>query len=129
MNVPKNLKYTKEHEWIRPFPSRGVVGITEYAAKELGDITFIELPPIEKVLQPSEVICSIESVKAASDIYAPVSGKITKINQALEDTPEKINSSPYEDGWICEIENCPEDDFEALMNADDYEHYLDGLKK
>ena len=125
--TPKDLKYSEEHEWVRMEGEEAVIGITDYAQVELGDITFVELPEEGKELKQSEIFATIESVKAASDIFAPISGKITQINQALEEKPDIINESPYEEGWICRIHVSDSGEADKLMNAEKYEKYIEGL--
>ncbi len=122
--IPEDLKYTKEHEWVRIKGNKAIIGITDHAQSELGDITFIELPSTGSQIRKSESIATVESVKAASDIYAPLSGKITAINQALEDAPETINQSPYDKGWVCHITIDDSAEEENLMSASQYEEYL-----
>ena len=124
MDTPDDLKYTKDHEWIRLSGNKGLVGITDHAQSELGDITFIELPTLGQNIAPTDTIASVESVKAASDIYAPLGGSISKINENLTDTPELINQSPYDTGWICEIDNINLDTAQTLMDAHAYQEYL-----
>jgi glycine cleavage system H protein len=121
------IRYTEEHEWVRLEDEVAVMGITDYAQSELGDITFVE-PPQEgtEVVQKSE-IGVIESVKAASDFYAPISGTICEINTELEDTPELINESPLDKGWICKLENYHVEQFNELMDEDSYTSYVEGL--
>ncbi|MBF0216291.1 MAG: glycine cleavage system protein GcvH [Candidatus Omnitrophica bacterium] len=125
--IPQGLKYTKEHEWISVQGAIGTVGITAHAQKELGDITFIELPEKGKTVSAGNSIATIESVKAASDIYAPVSGKITDVNTILSDSPETINSAPYGEGWICKIEMKDPVQLKGLMDAAAYGDYLKTL--
>jgi glycine cleavage system H protein len=125
--TPKDLKYSEEHEWVRMEGDEAVIGITDYAQAELGDITFVELPEEGKELKQSEIFATIESVKAASDIFAPISGKITQINQALEVKPEIINESPYEEGWICRIHVSDSSEGDKLMSAEEYEKFIEGL--
>ncbi len=126
--VPEGHKYTKEHEWLRVEGEEAVVGITDYAQSELGDITFVELPEKGREVNRSESIATVESVKAASDVYSPVSGKVIEINGALADTPELINRSPYEEGWICRLSVAGAIEMENLMDAEAYENYLKELK-
>jgi len=126
--VPEGHKYTKEHEWLRVEGEEAVIGITEYAQSELGDITFVELPEKGREVGRSASIATVESVKAASDVYSPVSGKIIEANGALADTPELINQSPYEEGWICRISVTDASETENLMDAEAYENYLKELK-
>ncbi|MFH1411941.1 MAG: glycine cleavage system protein GcvH [Candidatus Omnitrophota bacterium] len=124
--IPEGLKYTKEHEWIKVDGKKAVIGITDHAQSELGDITFIELPKIGKDVKTAESIATVESVKAASDIYAPVSGKITGINETLTDAPEQVNHSPYDKGWICVIEMPDISGMGTLMDKEAYEAYVEG---
>ena len=120
--------YTKEHEWINVDGTKAVMGITEYAQASLGDITFIKLPEPETEVEQFEQYASLESVKAASDIYAPLSGKIIEVNKALESEPEFINQSPYENGWIVKLELTDLDEQSNLMNAIEYAKLLESLE-
>ena len=120
--------YTKEHEWGKVKEGIASVGITDYAAHQLGDITFVELPQVGKQVKQSEALCGIESVKAASDIYAPLSGKVVKVNDALEDKPEIVNESAEEAGWIAWIEPADLKELGALLNRQQYDDYLRGLE-
>lgn len=119
--------YSKEHEWIRIEGNTGTVGITEYAVDQLGDITYVELPDTGKTVAQDDILCSIESVKAASDVYNPLSGKITAVNEALKDTPEIINESPLEKGWIARLELQDLGEKTVLMNEQQYKEYIQGL--
>jgi glycine cleavage system H protein len=119
--------YTKEHEWIRIDGSTAVIGITEYAVSQLGDITFVELPPLGKDVKQFQVLSGIESVKAASDIYAPLSGKVIAVNDTLDSRPEIINESPEDKGWLAEIEITDPKGVEKLLTRPQYEDYLQGL--
>jgi glycine cleavage system H protein len=103
MEYPESLRYTQKHEWVLILKDTAVVGITDYAQRALGDVVFIQLPEIGTVVKKGEVFSVVESVKAASDIYAPLSGEVTEINTSLEDHPEYLNKSPYGDGWIAKI--------------------------
>lgn len=103
MSIPKELKYTKEHEWIRLDGTKGAMGITRHAADQLGDIVYLDLPQAGRAVTAGETFMTVESVKAVSDIYAPVSGTIASVNRALADKPELVNSDPYGAGWIVEI--------------------------
>ncbi len=116
--VPENLKYSKSHEWVRMNGSKATVGITDHAQHELTDIVFVELPPIGKTVTAGQVVTVVESVKVAADIYSPLNGKVTAINKNLEATPGLINTDPYGDGWIFEIETS--DKGESLMDAESY---------
>ena len=118
------IYYTKNHEWVKHDDNTWAVGITQYAVSQLGDITFIELPPIGGVVKEGEVLCEIESVKAASDIYVPLSGSITEVNMSLENSPGIINSSPESDGWIVRMEISNPDEIQHLMNGEEYKKYL-----
>lgn len=119
--------YTKEHEWIRIDGTTGIIGITEYAVGQLGDITFVELPKTGKEVKQFEALCGIESVKAASDIYAPLGGKVVAVNDALDDHPEIINEDAEEKGWIAKIEITEPGGTEKLLNRQEYEEYIRGL--
>lgn len=128
MNIPDGLFYTKDHEWIKIEDGLGTIGITDYAQDALGDITFVELPEIGTEIKQFETFVSVESVKAVSDVYAPMSGKVIKINQKLSTSPELINKSPYEQGWLVVIEIYDESEREKLMRSKDYQKYLEGLE-
>lgn len=119
--------YTKEHEWVKIKAGIASVGITDYAAHQLGDVTFVELPQVGKSVKQFEVLCAIESVKAASDIYAPVSGKVTNVNEALNDAPEIVNESAEDSGWMALIELTDPSEVKNLMNREQYDDYLRGL--
>lgn len=124
--VPSELRYTKSHEWVRQEEDGTLtVGITDHAQEALGDLVFVELPEVDSELSAGDACCVVESVKAASDIYMPITGEIIDTNQALVDEPETINSSAYDDGWIFKIKPADEDDIEALMDASTYEAELD----
>ncbi len=127
MEILGDLLYTKEHEWIRIDGKMATMGITDYAQAALGDITFIELPTEGTEVDQFEQIASVESVKAASDIYAPMGGKIVEVNKALESSPELINQSPYGTGWIAKIELADLEEQSNLMGPDEYEKFLESL--
>ncbi|MBN1405659.1 MAG: glycine cleavage system protein GcvH [Candidatus Omnitrophica bacterium] len=129
MMIPGDLKYTKDHEWAKIDLNHAVIGITDHAQKELGDITFVEVPETKTILKQGGALSTVESVKAASDIYAPVSGEIIEANEALADKPELINQSPYEKGWLCKIKLSDPKEASKLMDARQYEEYLNTLKK
>jgi glycine cleavage system H protein len=118
---PEDLYYTKEHEWIRVEGERAVIGITEYAQDQLGDVVYVELPEIGAPFTQSETCGTIESVKTVSDLYAPLSGEVIAINEALDDTPELINNDPYKAGWIAEIQFSDQEELKNLLSADAYE--------
>ena len=120
MEVPKELLYTLEHEWIRVNGKNAVIGITQFAQEQLGDIVFVELPEVGSQIEKESPFGVVESVKTVSDLYAPASGKITKVNKELETNPEKVNNEPYEGGWIVEIELSDKTDLESLLDPDSY---------
>ncbi|MCK4763419.1 MAG: glycine cleavage system protein GcvH [Candidatus Aminicenantes bacterium] len=122
----EDLKFSKDHEWVKVEGDTVTVGISDHAQKELGDVVYVELPPIGDTFAKGEACSNIESVKAVNDIYAPVSGEIVDINSALEDNPELINQSPYEEGWMFKMKMEDEGDLDDLMDADIYEEYLQG---
>lgn len=118
--IPADLRYSKDHEWIRIEGGRGTMGITEYAQGELGDIVYVELPAVGKAVAAGEVLGTIESVKAVSEIYAPVAGTVVEVNEALGAAPETVNSDPHGKGWVCVLEIAPGADLGGLMDADAY---------
>ncbi len=120
MEVPKELLYTPEHEWIRVEGKNAVIGITQFAQDQLGDIVFVELPEVGSQIEKESPFGVVESVKTVSDLYAPASGKVTKVNKDLEANPENVNSEPYGKGWIIEIEISDEKDMESLLAPDAY---------
>ncbi len=120
MNIPTDLKYTKEHEWIKIDGNLAVVGITDYAQGELGDIVFVELPSIGDEFKAGASFGTIEAVKAVSEIFAPLSGKVAEINELLEDDPMVINSDPYNNGWMIKIEFTDPAEVESLISSDEY---------
>jgi glycine cleavage system H protein len=121
MNVPANLKYTKEHEWIRLDGKNAFVGITDYAQSELGEIVFVEVETVGETLAEGEVFGTVEAVKTVSDLYLPVDGKILKFNEHLENKPELVNDDPYGDGWMVQIEVSDTAQIDALLSAAEYE--------
>lgn len=122
--VPENLRYTKDHEWIRVEGDVATVGITDHAQEELGDIVFVELPKVGAQLEQSATFGSVESVKAVSDIYSPAGGEVVEANSTLADAPEKVNSDPYGEGWIMKIRLKDASQVESLMSAADYTKYV-----
>jgi glycine cleavage system H protein len=118
---PKNLRFTRDHEWVAADGTTAVVGITDHAQHALGDITFVELPKVGKRLKAHDVLGVVESVKAASDIFAPVAGVVKEANAALNATPELINQEPYGKGWICKLEGVDMSQAQGLMTAEQYE--------
>ena len=123
MNIPKDLKYTKEHEWARAEGDLITVGITDYAQQKLGDIVYVELPSVDSEITATEPFGTIESVKAASDLYAPVSGKVVEIHEQLMDDPRIMNQDPYGEGWMIKVES-PEG-LDQLLSPDAYEEWVD----
>ncbi len=118
--IPADLRYSKDHEWIRIEGGRGTIGITAYAQGELGDIVYVELPPVGKSVAAGEVLGTIESVKAVSEIYAPVAGTVVEVNETLGSAPETVNADPHGKGWVCVLEIAPGADLGALMDAEAY---------
>ncbi len=129
VDVRDDLLYTKEHEWVA-IGDDGVatVGITDYAQSALGDITYVELPSVDGEVEQFEQLASVESVKAASDIYTPLSGKVLEVNDDLETNPELLNNSCYEMGWIVKLQMASDDEAAKLMDAEEYRTYLDSLE-
>ncbi len=117
-------RFSDDHQWVRYEDGRATVGITAYAADELGDITFVELPEEGLVVSQGDVLCVVESVKAASDVYAPVGGTVVEVNRALETRPGVVNDSPESKGWICRLEEVVEGDLDSLMTDAQYEAFL-----
>ncbi len=124
MSIPSELKYTEEHEWVRMDGDVAVVGVTDHAQEELSDIVFVELPELEREVEEKEAMAVVESVKAASDIYAPVSGVVVEVNSALEEEPGLLNEEPYGRGWLFKIRVSDMELVEGLLTSDDYEEYL-----
>ncbi|MCX7591226.1 MAG: glycine cleavage system protein GcvH [Kiritimatiellae bacterium] len=122
--TPNDRKYTKTHEWVKIEGSTAVVGITDHAQRAMGDITFVECPPVGKEVSRGNACAVVESVKAASDIYAPLSGRVAAVNKELETNPELINKDPYGKGWIYKLENFATADLAKLLTADQYEASL-----
>ena len=120
MNVPDDLKYAESHEWLRLVDGEATIGITDHAQAELTDIVFVELPEIGRVVEAQEAVAVVESVKAASDIYAPVSGTVTAVNEALQSDPALVNTAPFGDGWIFKLEPSAPDELAALKDAAAY---------
>lgn len=129
MEVVKHYLYTKEHEWINIDGKTATVGITDYAQSALGDVTFIELPKVGQEVEQFEQFASIESVKAANDIFSPMSGQVIEVNNNLETNPELINQSCYENGWIAKIEISDMDEKSNLLNASEYRKFLESLEE
>lgn len=126
MNIPADLKYTKDHEWIRIDGDTAYIGVTDFAQGELGDIVFIDVDTVGESLGKEEVFGSIEAVKTVSDMYIPVSGEVLEFNEALEDSPELVNSDPYGEGWIVKIKIDNADELNELLSADAYTELING---
>ncbi|MDQ0298366.1 glycine cleavage system H protein [Salibacterium salarium] len=124
MSVPKELKYSQEHEWVKEEDGKIRVGITDFAQSELGDIVFAELPEVGDEVKTDEPFGSVESVKTVSELYAPVSGKVVEINEELEDAPEYVNESPYDKAWMIVVEPTDPKEVEKLMSAEEYEEMI-----
>ena len=124
MNIPENLKYTKDHEWIKIESNYAIIGVTDFAQSELGDIVFVEVDSIDENLDQEEVFGTIEAVKTVSDLYMPVSGKVIEVNDALEDDPELINTSPYDQGWIIKIEISNKEELDGLIPHKEYKNLI-----
>jgi glycine cleavage system H protein len=129
MEFPEGLKYSKEHEWVLVEGTMATIGITEYAQEELGDIVYVELPEIGEKIVKDDPFGAVESVKAVSDVYAPVSGSVLEINDVLPDNPETINDDPYGDGWMIRVELSDKDDLTDLMDAEEYAEYVQQQKE
>lgn len=129
MEFPEGLKYSKEHEWVLVEGEIATIGITEYAQEELGDVVYVELPEVGEKIVKDDPFGAVESVKAVSDIYAPVSGVVIEVNDALPDSPETINEDPYGDGWMAKVEMSDPEDLKDLMNADEYAEYVEQQKE
>ncbi len=128
MELNADVKYQQSHEWARSEGDMVVVGISDYAQDELGDIVFVELPEVGKSFKKGEAFGVVESVKAASDVYLPVSGEVAEVNKALEDKPETINDSPYGDGWILKVKPSDTSELDGLMDANAYKEFTEGLE-
>ncbi|HDQ26205.1 MAG TPA: glycine cleavage system protein GcvH [bacterium] len=128
MEIKEGYFYTKEHEWVKIEGDTAKIGITDYAQHKLGDITFVEPPENGKEISAGSAVTGVESVKAASDIYSPISGKVSGFNEALENEPGLINESPYDSGWILEVKIKDESEKEKLLTAEAYREYTEGLE-
>ncbi|HEY4363259.1 MAG TPA: glycine cleavage system protein GcvH [Bryobacteraceae bacterium] len=123
-NYPENFRYTKEHEWVRVEGDAGTVGITFHAQKELGDIVYVDLPKVGAKLEQGKSMGSVESVKAVSDLFSPVSGEVTAVNEALATAPEKLNADPHGEAWLIKMKLSAPDEAAALLSAADYQAYV-----
>ncbi|WP_019037563.1 glycine cleavage system protein GcvH [Psychroflexus tropicus] len=125
MNTPENLKYTKDHEWIKIDGDTATIGITDFAQGELGDIVYVEVETVGETLDKDEVFGTVEAVKTVSDLYLPLSGEITEFNEALEDEPEMVNEEPYEKGWMVKMKIANQDEVKDLMDAEAYKAHTE----
>lgn len=126
MQIPEDLRYSNDHEWIRVEDGKVRIGITDYAQDALGDVVFVELPEVGATVEAAVSISEVESTKSVSDIYAPVSGRIAEVNADLSDAPERLNEDPYGEGWICVIEPTDPSQLEKLLSAADYRGLVEG---
>jgi glycine cleavage system H protein len=126
MNIPANLKYTKDHEWISLEGDVATIGITDFAQKELGDIVYVEVETLDQTLEAEEVFGTVEAVKTVSDLFLPLAGEIIEFNEELERNPETVNSDPYGKGWMIKVKVSDTADFEALLSADAYKELIGG---
>ena len=126
MNVPNELQYSKDHEWVRLDGGRARIGITDYAQDALGDVVFVQLPEVGAKVEASAKVSEVESTKSVSDIYAPISGTIAEVNTDLADAPERLNEDPYGEGWICAIEVRDPAELDKLLTADAYRALVEG---
>lgn len=126
MNIPADLKYTKDHEWIKIEDNLATVGITDFAQSELGDIVYVDVDTLDETVEEGEVFGSVEAVKTVSDLFMPLTGEIVEFNEGLEDDPELVNSDPYEKGWMIKLEISDESQIEDLLNAEAYQSLIAG---
>ena len=124
MNTPTTLKYTKDHEWISIENGIATVGITQFAQGELGDIVYVEVDTLKETLEKEEVFGTVEAVKTVSDLFMPISGEIIEFNESLETNPEKVNETPYEDGWMIKIKISNSSELDDLLSPEDYENTI-----
>ena len=120
MNIPSDLKYTKDHEWVKIEGDTAIIGITDFAQSELGDIVYVEVETVDETLDAEEIFGTVEAVKTVSDLFLPLSGEITEFNESLEDEPEKVNSDPYGEGWMIKMKFSDASQVDDLLSADDY---------
>ena len=126
MKIPKDLKYTNDHEWVKVEGDIATVGITDFAQGELGDIVYVEVETVDETLEREEVFGTVEAVKTVSDLFAPLSGEIVEFNQSLEDEPEKVNSDPYGEGWMVKIRFSDASQLDDLLSAEEYTEVVEG---
>lgn len=129
MEFPEELRYSKEHEWVLIEDRMAIVGITDYAQQELGDIVYVELPEVGEKVVKDDPFAAVESVKAVSDVYAPISGSVVEVNDTLPETPETINEDPYGEGWMIKVEISDMDELKELMTAEEYAEYVEKQKE
>ena len=127
LSLPDDLLYSKEHEYVRATDQKAIVGITDYAQDQMGDLVFVELPQVGDRFRTGEVFCTVESVKAVIEVYMPLAGEVIEVNSSLEDAPEKVNNSPYEEGWMVGVRPDNPDELGQLMSSDAYLKMLKGL--
>ena len=125
MNIPEELKYTEEHEWIRLEGNIATVGITDFAQSELGDIVYIEVDTLDSEINSNDVFGTVEAVKTVSDLFMPITGKVIEVNPSLEDKPELVNEDPYGEGWIIKIHITEESQIDSLLSPSDYKNLID----
>lgn len=123
---PEDRKYSKEHEWVKIEEEKAIIGITYYAQRELGDVVYVDLPEIGKEIKRGEVIATLESVKTASEVYSPLSGKVIKVNEKLKEKPELINEDPYNNGWIVILEFSDSKEYDNLLSSENYKKLIEG---
>lgn len=128
-SYPDNLQYTKDHEWIRVEGDTGTIGITDFAQEQLGDVVHVDLPRVGETLEAHAHFGEIESVKTFSELFTPVSGEVLEINEALNDSPELVNSEPYGDGWMIKIKLSNAGEVDSLLNASEYEDFVESQKE
>ncbi|MEH1009319.1 glycine cleavage system protein GcvH [Winogradskyella sp. ECml5-4] len=126
MNIPSELKYTKDHEWIKIDGDTAIIGITDFAQSELGDIVYVEVDTLDETLDAEEVFGTVEAVKTVSDLFLPLSGEIVEFNEGLEDQPENVNTDPYGDGWMIKLKFSDASQIENLLSAEDYKALISG---
>jgi glycine cleavage system H protein len=124
MNIPEELRYTEEHEWVKLDGNVATVGITDFAQSELGDIVYLEIDSLDTEINSNEVFGTVEAVKTVSDLFMPVNGKVVDVNSSLEDNPEAVNDDPYGEGWIIKIEVSNPSDIDALMSSEEYKNLI-----
>jgi len=120
MTIPSELKYTKDHEWVKIEGELAIIGITDFAQSELGDIVYVEVETLDETLEADEIFGTVEAVKTVSDLFLPLSGEIVEFNEALEDAPENVNSDPYGDGWMIKVKFSDASQIDTLLSAEDY---------